>query len=47
MGYIWAIAEQVAEKAAENEVIRSVVSSFERLSDQVKNGLSDEALRQE
>jgi hypothetical protein len=45
MGYIWAIAEQVAEKAAENEVIRSVVSSFERLSDQVKNGLSDEALK--
>ena len=45
MGYVWAIAEQVAEKAAENEVIRSVVSTFERLSEQVKIGLSDEALK--
>lgn len=45
MGYVWAIAEQVAEKVAENEVIRSVVSTFERLSEQVKIGLSDEALK--
>ena len=45
MVYVWAIAEQVAEKVAENEVIRSVVSTFERLSEQVKTGLSDEALK--
>lgn len=45
MGYVWAIAEQVAEKVAENEVIRSVISTFERLSEQVKTGLSDEALK--
>ena len=45
MGYIWSIDEQDTEKVAENEGTKSVVSSFERLSEQIKNGLSDEALK--